>query len=49
MIVLEAGGKPIRNGADLKNVLRSAKPGSVVLLRIAVPGGKRLYALNIPK
>jgi len=49
MIILEASGKPIRSAADLKNVLRSAKPSSVVLLRIAVPGGKRLYALNIPK
>jgi serine protease Do len=49
MVVLEAGGKPIRNAADLKNVLRSAKPGSVLLLRVAIPGGKQLRALNIPK
>ncbi len=48
-VVIEADGKPIRRAQDLTNVLRRAKPGSLVLLRAAGPGGKSLHALRIPK
>src|SRR5262249_2172701 len=49
MVVIEADGKPIRRAQDLANVLRNAKPGSLVLLRITGQQGKSLHALKIPK
>ncbi|QSQ22611.1 Do family serine endopeptidase [Pyxidicoccus parkwayensis] len=49
MVVVEAGGKPVRGAADLMRVLREAKPGQAVLLRVGVPGGGReLHALTMP-
>ena len=49
MVVIEADGKPIRRAQDLTNILRRGKPGSLILLRAAGPGGKSLHALRIPK
>ena len=49
MVIVEAGGKPIRSAADLKKAIREAKPGSVLLLRVEVQGSKLLYALTVPK
>ncbi len=49
MVIVEAGGKPIKSAADLKKAIREAKPGSVLLLRVEVQGSKLLYALTIPK
>ena len=48
-VVIEAGGKPIKRAQDLRNVLRQAKPGEVVLMRVATQGGTSLHALTIPK
>jgi len=48
MVVIEAGGKPVNNARDLNRILRDAKPGSSVLLRIEVPNGRILRALPIP-
>ncbi|HYR55285.1 MAG TPA: PDZ domain-containing protein, partial [Myxococcaceae bacterium] len=49
MVIVEAGGSPIKSAADLKKAIREAKPGSVLLLRVEVQGSKLLYALTIPK
>jgi serine protease Do len=49
MVIIEAGGKPIKRAADLKKAIREAKPGSVLLLRVEVQGTKLLQALTIPK
>jgi serine protease Do len=49
MIVVEAGGKPIKRAGDLTKALRQAKPGSVLLLRVEVEGSKMLRALTIAK
>src|SRR5207244_1000735 len=38
MVITEAGKKPIRGRDDLMKVLSEAKSGSVVLLRVNVPG-----------
>jgi serine protease Do len=48
MVVLEAGGKPVRNAKDLETALRTAKPGSILLLRVQDEQGKYLRALQIP-
>jgi len=51
MVVIEAGGKKIASAEDLSRVLRDAKPGSTVLLRVRLPGREentRLAALTIP-
>ena len=51
MVVLEAGGKKIVSADDLSRVLRDAKPGSTVLLRVRLPTREentRLAALTIP-
>ncbi|MBI3182106.1 MAG: trypsin-like peptidase domain-containing protein [Myxococcales bacterium] len=48
MVVVEAGGKPIKRAEDLRRVLSDAKKGSVVLLRVAIPGGFVLRGLPIP-
>ena len=49
MVVVEAAGKPVRSASDLVSVLRDAKPGSVVLLRVQVEDMKALRALRIPE
>jgi len=50
MIVVEASGKPVRGAADLRRILRDAKPGSTLLLRVAVGReGRALRAITIPK
>jgi serine protease Do len=48
MVVVEAAGKPVRNAQDVYRVLREAKSGTAVLLRIEVQGRKTLRALPIP-
>ena len=50
MVVIEAGGKPVKTAEDLSRAIKGAKSGSVVLLRIQVPagGGKVLRALTVP-
>jgi hypothetical protein len=48
--VIEAGGKPVKSDEDLLKAIRSAKPGSVLLLRVQIAeGGKFLRALPIPE
>ncbi|MFN0063014.1 MAG: Do family serine endopeptidase [Myxococcaceae bacterium] len=50
MVVVEAAGKPIRNASELAAVLRSAKPGTRLLLRVTQPNAPAslLRALSIP-
>jgi serine protease Do len=49
MVVVEAGGRPVRRARDLARALREGKPGESVLLRVVVPGGGRqLRALTVP-
>ncbi|HME91585.1 MAG TPA: Do family serine endopeptidase [Myxococcaceae bacterium] len=48
MVVIEAGGKPVNNARDLNRILRDAKSGSDLLVRVQVPNGKILRALPIP-
>ncbi|NVJ22393.1 trypsin-like peptidase domain-containing protein [Myxococcus sp. AM011] len=50
MVVVEAGGQPVRRATDLARVLKESTPGEPVLLRVAVPGGRReLRALTAPE
>jgi len=50
MIVVEAAGKPVRTAADLRRLLKSAKPGSTVLVRVQMGReGRALRALTIPQ
>jgi len=50
MIIVEAGGKPVRAAADLRRILRAAKPGATVLIRVQVGReGRALRALTIPE
>jgi serine protease Do len=49
MIVVEAAGKPVRTAADLVRILREARPGSSVLLRIQLRETRALRALTIPE
>jgi serine protease Do len=53
MVVTEAGGKKIASADDLSRILKDAKPGSTVLLRVAIRLPNReestlLRALTIP-
>ncbi len=49
MVIVEAGKKQIRGRDDLMKVLSEGKSGSVVLLRIMLPGsGKTLQAIELP-
>jgi len=51
MVIVEAGGKKIASADDVSRVLKAAKPGSTVLLRVRLPGTEentRLSALTIP-
>ncbi|MFL5348348.1 MAG: Do family serine endopeptidase [Hyalangium sp.] len=49
MVVVEAGGKPVRGAADLVQLLREARPGSVVLLRVQLQDARVLRTLRIPE
>jgi len=50
MVVVEAAGKPVRGAAELRKLLRAAKPGATVLLRVAIGReGRALRALTIPE
>ncbi len=50
MVVVEANKKPVRGRDDLMKVLSEAKSGTVLLMRVMLPGsgGKRLQALELP-
>ncbi len=48
MVVVEAGGRPVRSAKDLEAAIRGAKSGSVLLLRVQDENGKYLRALQIP-
>nr|AYM52677.1 S1C family peptidase [Aggregicoccus edonensis] len=48
MVVVEAGGKPVRGAADLLRLLEGAKPGEVLLLRVQAEGTRLLRALTVP-
>ncbi|WP_224361578.1 trypsin-like peptidase domain-containing protein [Hyalangium versicolor] len=49
MVVVEAGGKPVRGASDLVQLLRDARPGSVVLLRVQFQDIRALRTLRIPE
>ena len=49
MVVVEAGGKKVKNAEGLAGILRHAKSGSTLLLRVQIQGGKVLRALVIPE
>ena len=49
MVIVEAGRKPIRGRDDLTRLLAESKSGTVLLLRVMLPGrGKALHGLEIP-
>jgi serine protease Do len=51
MLVVEAAGKKIASADELSRILRDAKPGSTVLLRVRLPTREentRLVALTLP-
>jgi Trypsin-like serine proteases, typically periplasmic, contain C-terminal PDZ domain len=51
MVVTEAAGKKIASVNDLSRILKEAKPGSTILLRVRLPGpgeNTRLAALTVP-
>jgi serine protease Do len=48
MVVVEAGGKQVRNPREFAQVVRAQKPGAVLLLRIQVGENRVLRALTIP-
>jgi serine protease Do len=49
MVVVEAGGQPVRSGADLLRRLKQARPGEVLLLRVQAGEARLLRALTLPK
>ncbi len=51
MVVTEAAGKKIASADDFSRILKEAKPGSTILLRVRLPGREentRLAALILP-
>ena len=48
MVVVEAGGKPIRSGRELARAFAAAPSGKSVLLRVNGGAGQGLRALRIP-
>jgi serine protease Do len=49
MVVVSAGGRRIASARDLEAALRSARPDSVLLLRVQVGVAKLLRALRVPR
>jgi len=49
MVIVEAGGKQVRNPSELAQLVRGQKPGSVLLLRIQVGENRMLRALTLPE
>jgi serine protease Do len=49
MVVVEAGGQPVRGAMDLVRLLRDSAPGSVLLLRVQQEDARALRALTIPE
>ncbi len=48
MLVVEAGGKPVKSTADFLAAVHAAKKGDTLLLKIEVQGGHLLRALTVP-
>jgi serine protease Do len=51
MVIVEADRRPVRSSADLSKLIKSKRPGEVLLLRVATPGnagGTALRALTVP-
>jgi len=50
MVVVEADRKPVKSADEFLRILKAAKPGSTLLLRVQVPGGsgRLLRALTVP-
>ncbi len=49
MVIVEAGGKQVRNPRELSQVVRAQKPGTVLLLRVQIGDSRLLRALTIPR
>ena len=49
MLIVEAGNKPVRSAEELRTILRAARPGDVLLLRVQLGDGRLLRALTIPR
>ncbi len=47
-VITHAGGKTLRNADDLRRLLRDAKPGASVMLRIRTDQGRTLRAITVP-
>ncbi len=48
MVIVEAAGKPVRNPREFAQLVRGAKSGTVLLLRIQVGESRMLRALTTP-
>jgi serine protease Do len=50
MEIIEAGGKPVRSARDFEQIAQGAKSGSILLVRVAVPGqaSPLLRAVRMP-
>ncbi len=48
MVIIEAGGKPVRNPNELARIVRGAKSGDMLLLRVQLENSRLLRALKIP-
>jgi S1-C subfamily serine protease len=49
MVVVEAGRRPVRAREDLARILADARSGTVLLLRVMLPGrGRAVHGLEIP-
>ncbi|PTL81293.1 Do family serine endopeptidase [Vitiosangium sp. GDMCC 1.1324] len=49
MVIVEAGGKQVRNPREFADVVRGQKSGAVLLLRIQLGDNRLLRALTIPE
>jgi serine protease Do len=49
MVIVEARGRRVSSAAELKRLLREARPGEAVLLRVHVEGSTVLRALTLPE
>jgi serine protease Do len=48
MVIIEAGGEPVRSARDFQRILAKTAPGKSLLLRLQVGDNKLLRALPIP-
>jgi serine protease Do len=49
MVVVEAGGQPVRGAEDLARRLHAAKPGEVLVLRVQAGNTRLLRAVTVPQ